>query len=87
MDLLKNRFLLWPVVLLGTLLCVDKIFLLSTVREYTSHYMKIEDMFYESRPGLLLPDLIEDYHNRSPRDRNSGSFLAHPGRASLAPMK
>ncbi len=74
MDLLKNRFLLWPVVLLGALLCVDKIFLLSTVREYTSHYMKIEDMFYESR-RLLLPDLIEDYHNRSPKGQKLGIIL------------
>lgn len=64
MDLLKNRFLLWPVVLLGLIFAFDKLLLLQGVREYTSHYMKIEDLFYDSRKDLL-PELVDDYHNRS----------------------
>jgi len=74
MDLLRNRFLLWPILLMLILIGVDKVFLLPIVREYTSHYMKIEDMFYESR-RMLLGELVEDYHKRAAKGQKLGIIL------------
>lgn len=74
MDLLRNRFLLWPVLLLLIILSVDKLFLLPVVREYTAHYMKIEDMFYDSR-RMLLTELTQDYHTRAAKGHKLGIIL------------
>lgn len=74
MDLIRHPFLLWPLLGLFLLLLIDKVLLIPVVRENTSHYMKIEDKFYESRQDLF-PEMLRDYERRSKNGEKLGVIL------------
>lgn len=71
MDLFKNKFLWYPLLVLATIFAIDKIFALPVVLENTVLWKKIEPMFYESRYHLF-DQLREEYPKLAPADRKLG---------------
>lgn len=67
MQLIKNTYLFWPLVLFCGLFLIDKLFLLDMVKRYTIPWNKIEPMMYESRT-----DLFEQLKNHYPKMQKNG---------------
>ena len=74
MDLLKNRFLFYPLLFLAGAFCLDKIFLLPEVREYTRLWNQIEAPLYATRSDLL-EQLKRDYPARQAKGERLGLIL------------
>lgn len=70
MQLLKNRFLFAPFLLLCVLFGLDKLFWIETVRQQTQLWNKIEPAIYESRLSLFRQ--LQDHY---PKLRNNKQKL------------
>ncbi len=71
MDLLRARFLWYPLAVLLAIIVVDKVFLLDAVKEHTVLWKKIEPLFYESRVDLFA-QLRTEYGTRAARGEHLG---------------
>lgn len=74
MELLRNKYLLWPIALLSAIFCLDKVAFLPAVKEQIVFYAKIEPVFYESR-YWLFDQLSEEYEDRKAKGQRLGLIL------------
>ncbi len=71
MEILKNKYLLVPLLIFTIVFAADKIFRLPVVLEYTVFWQKVEPDFYESR-NWLFDQLRQEYPDRTASGQKLG---------------
>ncbi len=75
-QLIRNRFLLKPIILVAALFLLDKVFLIPEFRQHTRLFSRIEGRMYRSREDLFL-QLQQEYAVRSIKNDRLGLIFGN----------